>query len=160
VAVLTRVGLVAQTRTDQSGKFELKIANASGARLVVTAAGFETKSQDLGEGPVTIHLNLAAQSDSVRVVGSAIDVPLSEQGGAVSVLSGPEIRERNEPFALDLFRYLPGVAVNQSGPPGRVGTIFIRGGETNYALVAIDGVPLNSFGGDVNYVFPHILTNS
>ena len=55
---------------------------------------------------------------------------------------------------------LPGVAVNQSGPPGSVGTIFIRGGETNDALVEIDGVPVNSFGGDVNFVLPHILTDS
>ena len=91
VAVLTRVGLVAQTSTDQAGKSELKVANAAGARLVVTAAGFETKSQDLDDGPATIHLNLAAQSDSVRVVGSAIDV-LERTGRRLSVITGREIR--------------------------------------------------------------------
>ena len=151
----------AQAITDFSGRFELRIADPAGARLLVIAPGFETKNLEIrAEAPISIHLNLAAQSDSVRVVGSAIDVPVSEQGGSVSIITGPEIHERNEPFALDLLRYLPGVAVNQSGPPGTVGTIFIRGGETNYTLIEIDGVPLNSFGGEINFVLPHIPTAS
>lgn len=164
VSAVNRVGVVAQALTDHSGAFELKFARSSGMKLVITAPGFATKSipldQDPAARPLAVQLDLAAQSDSVRVVGSAIDVPLSEQGGSVSIVTGPELRERNEAFAIDLLRYLPGVAVNQSGPPGTVGTIFIRGGETNYTLIEIDGVPLNSFGGEINFVLPHIPTES
>jgi outer membrane receptor protein involved in Fe transport len=161
VSAVNRLGVLAQTTTDRSGGFELRIADPAGARVVVTAPGFETSSTEVGvSSPLEIHLKLAAQSNSVRVVGSTIDVPLREQGSSASIISGPEIRERNEAFGIDLLRYLPGVAVNQSGPPGTVGTIFIRGGETNYTLVAIDGVPLNSFGGEINFVLPHIPTES
>ena len=161
VSAVSRVGVVAQTTTDRSGAFELKVADTAGLRVLATAPGFETNgTENGGSPPVEIHLKLAAQSDSVRVVGSTIDIPLREQGSSASIISGAEIRERNEPFGIDLLRYLPGVAVNQSGAPGTVGTIFIRGGETNYSLISIDGVPLNSFGGEINFVLPHIPAES
>src|SRR5437868_6653225 len=151
VSAVNRLGVVAQTITDHSGAFLLR---AAGERLTITAPGFESKTIPLDADAaqtISVHLSIAAQSDSVRVVGSAIDVPLSQQGGSVSIIPGPEIRERNEAFGLDLLRYLPGIAVNQSGPPGTVGTVFIRGGESNFGLIEIDGVPVNSFGGDVNF---------
>ena len=44
-------------------------------------------------------------------------------------------------FAMDLLRYLPGVAFNQSGSPGGVTSLFLRGGNSNLNLVQIDGVP-------------------
>jgi outer membrane receptor protein involved in Fe transport len=163
VAAVTRVGVVAQTTTGQSGAFELRLQDPGAAHLLVTAPGFTTRDIQLGAesgAPLEIELSLAAQSDSIRVAGTTMDVPLSQQGGSASVIAGEEIRERNEPLALDLLRYLPGMAVNQSGPPGSVGTVFIRGGETNYSLIEIDGVPVNSFGGDINSVFPHIPTDA
>jgi hypothetical protein len=99
VSAVSRLGVIAQAITDQSGAFALNAPGATGERLIITAPGFETKTIPLDSGaaaqPLAVHLNLAAQSDSVRVVGSAIDVPVSEQGGSVSVIAGAEIRERN-----------------------------------------------------------------
>src|SRR4051812_47123575 len=88
VSAVGRLGVVAQAVTDHSGAFSLKSAGDGGERLIITAAGFETKTIPLQSAvpPLTVHLGVAAQSDSVRVVGSAIDVPLSEQGGSVSVI--------------------------------------------------------------------------
>jgi outer membrane cobalamin receptor len=153
VSALSRLGVVAQTATDQTGAFTLSIADPAASRLVVTAPGFETKTVPLDSavGPLVLRLNLAAQTDSVRVVGSAIDTPLSEQGGSVSVIPGTEIRERNEPFALDLLRYLPGITINQSGQRGGLAGLYIRGGDPNYTLVQIDGVTVNAFGGGFDF---------
>jgi outer membrane receptor protein involved in Fe transport len=68
-----------------------------------------------------------------------------------------EIAERNEGLAVDLLRYLPGITIGQSGSPGGVADMFIRGGNYNFNLVQIDGVPVNSFGG--SFDFAHIPTD-
>ena len=91
--------------------------------LAVTAPGFETKNIPLITAPAetaSVRLNIAPQVDSVRVAGSAIDVPLSEQGSSVSIVPREEIAERNEGLAVDLLRYLPGITIGQSGSPGGV----------------------------------------
>ena len=81
VSAVNRLGVAQQTTTDQAGGFTLKLSETGGVRLVVTAPGFETKSIALAATsapePLTVHLNIAPQVDSVRVAGSAIDVPLS-----------------------------------------------------------------------------------
>ena len=48
---------------------------------------------------------------------------------------------------MDVMRDLPGVEINQSGGRGTVTSAFIRGGDSNYNLVMIDGIQLNDFGG-------------
>ena len=60
------------------------------------------------------------------------------------------------PFAMDLLRYVPGVAFNQSGAPGGVTSLFLRGGNANLNLVEIDGVPVIGFGGGLGFDFAHI----
>src|ERR1035438_6671995 len=161
VSVVNRLGVARQTTTDQAGGFTLKLAQAGDMHLAFTAPGFETKNIPLagtsGQEPLTVHLNIAPQVDSVRVAGSAIDVPLSEQGSSIAIVPREEIAERNEGLAVDLLRYLPGITIGQSGGAGAVADMFIRGGNYNFNLVQIDGVPVNSVGGDFD--FAHIPTD-
>ena len=158
VSVVSRVGVEARTVSAMNGSFSLDIAGIPGARLVVTAPGFSTQTlstQTLATGSsVAVRLEIAPQVDSVRVVGSAIDAQASLQGGSVSIVPSEEIRQRNEPYAMDLLRYLPGMAFNQSGAPGSVSSLFLRGGDSDFSLVEIDGVPVNAFGG--SFDFAHI----
>jgi outer membrane cobalamin receptor len=160
VSAVNRLGVAQQTTTDQAGGFTLRLSEAGDVHLVVTAPGFETKSIPLaGEPapePLTVHLNIAPQVDSVKVAGSAIDVPLSEQGSSIAIVPREEIAERNEGLAVDLLRYLPGITIGQNGSPGGVASMFIRGGDYNFNLVQIDGVPVNSVGG--GFDFAHIPT--
>jgi len=159
VSALNRVGVAAQAVTDPAGAFTLKLTEAV-QRLVVTAPGFETKTIPLPEppsAPLAVHLKIAPQVDSVRVVGSTIDEAASQQGGSVSVVPRTEIAERNEGLAVDLLRYLPGLVVSQNSAPGGVASLFIRGGDYNFNLVEIDGVTVNSFGGAFD--FAHIPTD-
>jgi len=153
ISIVGRLGVEAQTVASASGTFDLRVADTAGARLVITAPGFSTQTVPI-EPTVSVKLEIAPQVDSVRVVGSAIDVAASQQGGSVSIIPGQEIRQRNEPYAIDLLRYIPGVEFNQSGGPGSVSSLFLRGGDSNFNLVQIDGVPVNKFGGAFD--FAHI----
>ena len=98
VSIIGRVGVEAQTAASPNGTFQLEAAQTAGAKLVVTAPGFSTRTLPL-EREITVRLEIAPQIDSVRVVGSAIDVSASQQGGSVNVISRQEIRERNQALA-------------------------------------------------------------
>ena len=150
VSVVSRLGVEAQTVTASDGAFQIGVAETTDTRIVVTAPGFATQSVPPGE-QLNIRLELAPQVDSVRVVGSAINVVASEQGSSVAVISSQELRERNEPYAADLLREIAGLSFTQSGPPGSVMSLFQRGGYSDYTQVAIDGVPVNSFGGAFDF---------
>jgi outer membrane cobalamin receptor len=151
VSLVDRLGVEAQTLSAPNGAFELRSPeNApAGAKLVIAAPGFRTAELLMNGAPppAAVKLDLAPVVDSVRVVGSAIDVAASQQGGTVNLISNDEIRRRNEPYAVDLLRYLPGFQVSQTGPPGGATSLFLRGGNSNFTLVQIDGVPVNWFGG-------------
>ena len=153
VSIVSRVGVEAQTVSALNGGFELNAPDGADMKLVVTAPGFSTAT-GAPANTVLVRLKIAPQVDSVRVVGSALDVAASQQGGSVSIVPSEEIRQRNEPFALDLLRYLPGMAFNQTGAAGGVASLFLRGGYSDFTLVQIDGVPVNAFGGAFD--FAHI----
>ncbi len=160
VSAINRLGVVAQTTTGAAGAFTLKIAESGGMRLAVTAPGFETRNIPWPDDPaaaLAVQLRIAPQVDSVRVAGSAIDVPLNEQGSSIAIVPRQEIAERNEGLAVDLLRFLPGITIAQTGGAGAVADMFIRGGDSNFNLVQIDGVPVNLFGG--SFDFAHIPTD-
>jgi outer membrane receptor protein involved in Fe transport len=153
VALLGRTGVESETRSAADGAFELRGGERTGSRIVVTATGFATQNVAPGEAGL-IRLELAPRVDTIEVIGSSIGALGAEQGDSVSLVPYEELRRRNEPFAADLLRYLPGVALNQSGPTGGVASLFLRGGNSSFGLVQIDGAPVNGFGGAFD--FAHI----
>ena len=153
VAAMNLVGLVAQTTAGPNGAFQLDVPEAAGLRLVVTAPGFNTRNLTAAEA-ASVQLEIAPRVDSVQVLGSTIEIPATLQASSTETIPASRVRQANEPFAVDLLRYAPGVAFNQSGAPGAVSSLFLRGGNSALNLVQIDGVPVNSFGG--SFDFAHI----
>jgi vitamin B12 transporter len=81
-----------------------------------------------------------ASVESVLVTGSRI----SNSDAAQSiVLEQQDIEIRNTANAVDLLRGLPGLDLVQPGGPGGVTELFIRGAESNFAVVTVDGVRVN-----------------
>jgi outer membrane cobalamin receptor len=145
VAVRAPVGVAAECVTDSSGSCDLTVAITKDARLFVTASGFETRTLPIDSQSPTVELSLAPGHDAVQVLGSAIDIAASQQGGSLSVITGDELRSRNEPMAADLLRYIPGLILSQTGGRGGEESLFIRGGESKNNLVQINGVNVDSF---------------
>jgi outer membrane cobalamin receptor len=146
LGLFSRVGLLAETGTGKSGAFSFHAISGDATKLVITADGFATATVALpAQSPLHVQLDIAPQSDSIRVAGSTIDLTAGEQAGSVSVIDSAEIRERNEAQATGLLRELPGLAIVQTGQNGGATSLFLRGGDSNYALVTIDGMPVNSF---------------
>jgi outer membrane cobalamin receptor len=62
---------------------------------------------------------------------------------SVSVLESDEIRSLAKRSVADLLKTLPGLLVEEQGGPGGLTAVSIRGGEANFTLVLLDGVPIN-----------------
>lgn len=155
IAAVNAVGIITQQITDDQGKFDIYISPLyENVQFRVTAEGFRTMV--VGAGASRIQMQLAPVSDSVHVIGSTMDVPASEQGSSVTVITSREIRGRNEALASDLLRQVPGVVMSQSGPRGSVASLFVRGSDSKYNLVLLDGMPINSFYYGGLFDFAHI----
>jgi outer membrane cobalamin receptor len=145
--------VVATTTTAADGTFG-PIALPPGAYdVVVVATGFRAKptSATLTSGNKTIDVNVSlsvsAVSESVVVSASQVDQPLSRVPDSVTVVSRADLETRQIDTVADAVRLAPGMGVVSSGPTGAVTSFFPRGGNSNYTLVLVDGIPQNSFGG-------------
>ena len=87
------------------------------------------------------------------IVVTATRIPISANAvtSSVTVLQGEELRARGVTYVLDALRAVPGLSVVQGGTFGALTSVFIRGGESDYVQVLIDGVPLNQPGGFYNF---------
>lgn len=93
--------------------------------------------------------------DTVRlplIVVTATRLPVERDAvpNAVTVLEGADLERRGITRVSEALRLVPGLAVVQSGSPGAVTSLFMRGGENDYVRVLVDGVPVNQPGGTVN----------
>jgi len=144
VAAVNGAGVIVEQITDDRGHFDFNVSPLfENYQLRVTAAGFQMVT--VGAGASMIQLALAPLTDSIRVEGSAIEVPPGQIGASVSAITSAEIRERNEAQVVDLMRELPGMVFAQDGARGSVADLFVRGGSSNYNLVELNGIPINSF---------------
>lgn len=103
----------------------------------------------LGSGGAARAQAPAAVSTEVVVTAEARPVESKTLGSAATVLDRAEIERRQQSTLLELLRSVPGLDVVQSGGPGTVTSLFLRGTNSTQALVLVDGVKLNSpyFGG-------------
>ncbi len=87
--------------------------------------------------------------ETLVVTAHRTPIVLSEAGSAVSVMDESQIEARQQVFAADLLRDLPGVALSRTSTNGSVTQVRVRGSEANHLLVVIDGVEVNDpAGGD------------
>jgi vitamin B12 transporter len=66
-------------------------------------------------------------------------------------LNGVDLAHAGITSVADALRAIPGTAVVQSGSFGAQTSIFIRGGESDYTKVLLNGVPLNQPGGAFDF---------
>jgi outer membrane cobalamin receptor len=149
------------TITGKNGEFTFQPRDARRLTLRIAVDGFraETLTIEAASAPVdvgTITLFVSAFSESVVVSASQVEIPLTHVTSSVTVVSGGELESRQIHSVADALRAVPGLTVISNGGIGTTTSVFPRGGESNYTLVLVDGVPANAFGGDFD--FGHLST--
>ena len=126
-----------------------------GGPVSVEAAPGLTRTTDpvfVGSGRVSIEvaLPIGPLEQSVSVTAAATDVLPSQIGAPVTVIDLATIDAIGKVDVLEALRLVPGISLIQSGARGGVTSMFVRGGNSNFNKVLIDGIPVNDIGGGVD----------
>lgn len=140
---------IAELFTDDQGRFRLDTDDS--CRIEASLPGFRTMRVPCASAEPRVELPVAPVQETVVVTATRTDAPASQVGAAVTAFGPEEIERRQTPLVADLVRTSPGAMVLQTGAPGGVTGLFVRGGESSYNTVLLDGIPINEPGGTFNF---------
>jgi vitamin B12 transporter len=129
---------------------ELKLPELSSDsyQIKVLAPGFAPQNEVVtGHSDiVTIQLHLATASETIVVTATRTPVPAGESGASISTLDSTQLETMNPIASDDAVRFLPGAVINTSGQRGGLSSLFVRGGQSTYNKVIVDGVAIDNPG--------------
>ncbi len=85
------------------------------------------------------------------VTGTSVPMDPERVTARITVISGDELRKEGVTYVADALRTVAGLSIARNGSFGAVTSAFMRGGQSDYVQVLIDGVPVNEPGGAYNY---------
>jgi len=152
---------VALYRTSDAGAVAIQSTAADGSstfrdvpdgayRVEVLAPGFAAQTVAVtlpAARPLAIQLVVAGKPETVVVTAAGTPLPAAETGSAVSLLDSTRLETMQPYAASDALRFLPGAVVATAGRRGGLSSLFVRGGESRYNKVIVDGVPIDEPGG-------------
>jgi len=149
---------IAHTDSTADGTFDLNVPNAGRYDVEVDAPGFApstVSSVFISAGktteipPVTLAIGPLAQNVVVSATGTAI--PVTQVGASVSVIDSEQIETLNKLDVLENLRLVPGAQIVQTSQRGGASSLFVRGGNSDFNKVLVDGIPVNEIGGAFDF---------
>ncbi len=123
-------------------------------RVQVLAAGFaaQTISAVVSQSEtVTVTLQVASVSETVVVSATRTPLALEDTATEVETLDESQIGNLQPVTMADALGHLPGAVINTQGRRGGLASLFVRGGDSRYNKVIVDGVPVNDPGGTFDF---------
>jgi vitamin B12 transporter len=133
----------------------LPVAALAGVLLAASAPGSQLAAQE-PEDTVALPVPQEPEDTVVfPVAGVTVTAlrglqPRSAVPLDVSVIEGDDLRARGIRSLAEALDDLPGVTVVETGSFGGTTSLFVRGGESDYVRVLVDGVPVNAPGGGLD----------
>ncbi len=151
---LSRDGrILAQVRSDEQGRYRFADLASGLYQLRVERQGFaprEIRDIFLPAGAVRVldvMLSVGPLREEIVVTATATEVPQAQLGAAIAVLDESDLRAQAKVHLLELLRTLPGLQITQTGGRGGLTSLFLRGGNSSFTKVLLDGAPINQIGG-------------
>jgi vitamin B12 transporter len=142
--------------TGAEGRYRAETLRPGEYTVAPDAPGFDLSPEprtSVATGDTRLDLVLAPAPVRERVVVAATrdEAALSTLGVSADSLERDEIEERASSDVLHLLQETPGTSVARAGGVGLQASTFVRGGNSNFARVIVDGVPANEPGGAYNF---------
>jgi len=157
VRLLSGETAFAERRTADDGRFEFISELPSGARVMVTAAGFSEATTQVAQGDRDLQITLqpAPFFEAVNVTSSRAETPRADPTATIVVFTSSELLTTPAGTLDDALKVVPGFTLFRrtssrvSNPTAQGITLRGLGGTgSSRSLVLADGVPLNdAFGG-------------
>ncbi len=153
VAVYEGGRVVAVRTTTAEGSAEFHDLPEAKYRVEVLAPGFAVYSTSVTGAPDQIDASLSLANVSTSVNVTATRTPLASEDSPVSSssLNATILKDLQPTAAGDALRFLPGAIVANAGERGGLTSLFVRGGESRYNKVILDGVTINDPGGTFDF---------
>ena len=78
------------------------------------------------------------------ISATRVPTPEDELGSSVTVITSDDIERKQEPTLPEVLQDVPGLNVVQTGSPGGVTSVFMRGTNANHTKVLVDGIDVSS----------------
>jgi vitamin B12 transporter len=144
-------------KSDGQGSFSLVAPKEGRYRLRVEATGFATQTipVDVGKNgkteELTVTLSIGPLAQQVVVSATGFAIPEAQVGASVSVIDSDQIDALNKLDVLENLRLVAGAQVAQTSQRGGTTSLFIRGGESDFNKILVDGIPVNYIGGSFDF---------
>jgi vitamin B12 transporter len=155
--------VAAVENTSVEGLVAFAMAGAGPYQIKVLAPGFgeqtvpseiateDQEASSLHHRTITIRLRLAPATETVVVTATRSPLPDEAANGSVATLNGAQLQTMQPIAADDALRFLPGAILGTQGQRGGLSSLFVRGGDSRYNKVIVDGVPINEPGGTFDF---------
>lgn len=156
IELLHDARVVKTMTSDTRGRFAFDALTAGRYQIRAAAEGFQVRLTSqifLAAGArtvVDVSLPLGPLETAVTVTAAADEVLPSQVGAPVTILDARTLDAIGKPDVLEALRLVPGTSIVQTGGRGGVTSAFIRGGNSNFNKVLIDGIPANDIGGGID----------
>jgi vitamin B12 transporter len=118
--------------------------------LVLPPAG-ESPSDESAPAETQPTEPLVRPHHEVTVTATRTPNELRELGRSVTVLTRRDLEFLGARNVMQVLETVPGFSVAQQGSYGGATSVFVRGGESDFNLVLVDGVPVNRPGGEFDF---------
>jgi len=105
------------------------------------SAAFSVRAQEAVRSATTDQSE--AEAEPVVVSATRFDIPLDQSPASVSVIDSQDIDHKQIERVSDALREVPGLTVVQTGTPGQLTSVFMRGLPSQDMQVLLDGIPIN-----------------
>jgi vitamin B12 transporter len=146
--------ILATQITSPEGTATLHTSDPGPYQVTVLAPGFAPAILTVtkpNEQQLTVELHLANASATVQVTATRTPIQSEDTGSSIDTLTAAQLTTMQPTAAADALRVLPGAVVNDAGQRGGLTSLFVRGGESRYNKVIVDGVTINEPGGTFDF---------
>jgi iron complex outermembrane receptor protein/vitamin B12 transporter len=130
-----------------SGRYHLKV-EASG---FAPYTGHDMFVDSSGVTVMNVTLQISTLKQDVIVSATGSELPVSQIGASAALIDRDEISAENKLDVLENLRTVSGAQIVQTSQRGGATSLFIRGGESSFNKVLIDGAPANALGGGYDF---------
>src|ERR1700747_419724 len=84
-----------------------------------------------------------ATAEPVVVSATRFDIPLDQSPSSISIIDSQDLDQKQIERVSDALREVPGLNVVQTGTPGQLTSVFMRGLPSEDMQVLLNGIPIN-----------------
>ncbi|WP_407064942.1 TonB-dependent receptor domain-containing protein [Comamonas sediminis] len=126
--------------TPRSRLFPSRSAIAWAVSAALPCVALSAQAQQLPSGQETAGKNL----QEMVVTANRIAQPLSDLVADMSIIDAQTIERQGPGSVADVLARVPGIQITRNGGPGTATSVFLRGADSRFTAVYVDGVRMDS----------------